>query len=683
MQDLKDLIPGAVTVTHTGDVTGTTALLLSKTALSGRDTETAVSTDYVLIGDTSDSDNLKRALISDFAPTGFADPMISRGDIIIRNPSNVTARLTKGAADQVLTSDGTDVGWAAPVAGFSDPMTSTGDIIVRDSSNVTAKLSRGAADQVLTSDGTNLSWETPSSGFSDPMSASGDIIIRNSSNVTTNLAHGTADQVLTSDGTNLSWETPTSSGGVSSVNTKVGAVVLDQDDIGNGTTYVRTTNDYTDAAVSAVSTIPSKASIASPTLTGLPLAPTAATGTNTTQLATTAFVQAAASETTGTVLNVKDYGTNVGTGNATTDTNAIKAAVAAASDGDVIYFPQATSYKISSQVTVPDRVIIEGNNNAFILSNGITAFDLTGPDTIIQNMVITGDRTTGQVAIKLYADNITVRNIRLYLLDTGIWVAGGVWHHIIKIRSQDIKTTVLNIGNIVGTRVIDFNYNTNTGSYSQPTRGILLQGEGCILSHMDFIHAGRCVEILASSVHNPTWNIFSSCTFDTSVNGLYISQTSSSYFVRGQIFNNCWFGSHSGAGVYLAASQLLDGLIFNGCHFINNAHQAIYMSGSIDNVDINGCVFGTNSAGTTTYATIDTNATGVKLIRNCFFSEWGFSTFPTGVLCDIKRGSTDGECVVSNCVSSGGYTNQGVVTTAAGADAIDLGFNFGGLPTHS
>ena len=36
-----------------------------------------------------------------------------------------------------------------------------------------------------------------------------------------------------------------------------------------------------------------KANIASPTLTGVPAAPTAAVGTNTTQIATTAFVQAA------------------------------------------------------------------------------------------------------------------------------------------------------------------------------------------------------------------------------------------------------------------------------------------------------------------------------------------------------------------------------------------------------
>lgn len=45
--------------------------------------------------------------------SGLVDPMTSRGDIIVRNASNVTARLAKGSAAQVLTSDGTDVAWAA------------------------------------------------------------------------------------------------------------------------------------------------------------------------------------------------------------------------------------------------------------------------------------------------------------------------------------------------------------------------------------------------------------------------------------------------------------------------------------------------------------------------------------------------------------------------------------------
>ena len=38
---------------------------------------------------------------------------ITRGSLIYGNPSGVTSRLAKGAADTVLTSDGTDISWAA------------------------------------------------------------------------------------------------------------------------------------------------------------------------------------------------------------------------------------------------------------------------------------------------------------------------------------------------------------------------------------------------------------------------------------------------------------------------------------------------------------------------------------------------------------------------------------------
>jgi hypothetical protein len=59
-----------------------------------------------------------------------------------------------------------------------------------------------------------------------------------------------------------------------------------------------------------------RASVASPSLTGTPLAPTAAFGTNTTQLATTAFVR---TEFLGRVVYASDYGA---TGNGSTDDTA-------------------------------------------------------------------------------------------------------------------------------------------------------------------------------------------------------------------------------------------------------------------------------------------------------------------------------------------------------------------------
>jgi hypothetical protein len=57
---------------------------------------------------------------------GLADPMTTRGDLIVRNASNVTARLGRGSASQVLTSDGTDVAWATPAGGGGITRTTVG-----------------------------------------------------------------------------------------------------------------------------------------------------------------------------------------------------------------------------------------------------------------------------------------------------------------------------------------------------------------------------------------------------------------------------------------------------------------------------------------------------------------------------------------------------------------------------
>jgi hypothetical protein len=45
----------------------------------------------------------------------LTDPMTTRGDVIIRNSSNVTARLAVGGADEAILSDGTDPAWAGIV----------------------------------------------------------------------------------------------------------------------------------------------------------------------------------------------------------------------------------------------------------------------------------------------------------------------------------------------------------------------------------------------------------------------------------------------------------------------------------------------------------------------------------------------------------------------------------------
>ena len=61
--------------------------------------------------------SIDTAHIADNQVTAAKLADIARGSIIYGNASAATAELTKGGANTVLTSDGTDISWSAPAAG--------------------------------------------------------------------------------------------------------------------------------------------------------------------------------------------------------------------------------------------------------------------------------------------------------------------------------------------------------------------------------------------------------------------------------------------------------------------------------------------------------------------------------------------------------------------------------------
>ena len=78
---------------------------LSKTALSGQTGVTAASNDYVLIGDASDSDNLKKALVSSITATTSSVSALTASGVVTANAGVVVDELTIDADTITATDD--------------------------------------------------------------------------------------------------------------------------------------------------------------------------------------------------------------------------------------------------------------------------------------------------------------------------------------------------------------------------------------------------------------------------------------------------------------------------------------------------------------------------------------------------------------------------------------------------
>ncbi len=190
-----------------------------RTMINVEDGATANSADATLLARANHTGTQTASTISDFASAVASAGAImetlanAKGDLIVATADDTVTRLGVGTNDYVLVADSAEasgVKWAANSAGFADPLTSNGDIIVR-LSGVTTRLGAGSASQVLTISGGLPSWQNSAAGFSDPMTTRGDLIFKNSSGTTTRLGVGSANQVLQTDGTDTSWQTLTAS----------------------------------------------------------------------------------------------------------------------------------------------------------------------------------------------------------------------------------------------------------------------------------------------------------------------------------------------------------------------------------------------------------------------------------------------------------------------------------------
>ena len=89
---------------------------------------------------------------------------ITRGSILYGNASGATARLAKGAADTVLTSDGTDISWAAAAGSYGTSSTPLSMLTVNAAGNGYEWISR-ARSMYLPPASLPSNWASPTSTY--------------------------------------------------------------------------------------------------------------------------------------------------------------------------------------------------------------------------------------------------------------------------------------------------------------------------------------------------------------------------------------------------------------------------------------------------------------------------------------------------------------------------------------
>jgi hypothetical protein len=274
------------------------------------------------------------------------------------------------------------------------------------------------------------------------------------------------------------------------------------------------------------------------------------------------------------------------------------------------------SYIIRTGVTITSPMHLSGCSNKslpILIRNAITAFNVTAPGVIIENMYMMGDRTSGQIGINNIGSQNLVHNVRVDLTDIGVQqgLGAGFMNRYERVSGRNSKSYFLTLLDGVGPVVDDVFYDTDgvwyscKPCYAAPTgAGILLETEGAIITHHDIIHGGAAsLMINAHAAHHasgPIWAEIGQGYFDSTDNGagvLINNQSGGTVPIRGIHFIGTWMATGL-YGLKTATDPLsyIDTVFCDGCQIHNNVYDGVLLTGNTSRLILGNSIISSNDA---------------------------------------------------------------------------------------
>lgn len=264
----------------------------------------------------------------------------------------------------------------------------------------------------------------------------------------------------------------------------------------------------------------------------------------------------------------------------------IQALQDAMTSGGIIYFPANTKIKIAGTVNITNSgiTIVGGSRRTSrIEASSATGdiFNVSGDGVLITNVRFSTPsdnaalRTSGFAATFTSAsDTSGMRACDILFQWSGIQSSGSL-HFFEDLNIREYGANAPNgqciLINGSGDRYIS-RLTTDNGSNPTGFAGVrVTECASLVISDSNIIHAGTCLALEPATGKTVPSVECVNCFFDTSVKGMAITPAGTGVVLRSK-FTNCWFGTHSGAGVEMNGSATAwDAITFCNCDFYGNA----------------------------------------------------------------------------------------------------------------